>query len=258
MKKYTLILGILACTLLTSVIYTSPELFESDPGNCVTVKERSTLPLLAGICDIIGIGRVTNTWANGKGVLIAVDEYWRGNPGTDTLSVFSDYTNNISVSDEPMVFFVCERWVAKTNSWYMELGYSHIFERDDLELYNVSPEMKMRFIEDDRSMFPASDTNLVNFATNLICAVDTFNTNLFYEIIRDGFNNSPTNFYPNNSRIYEDSYLTFGRCGRVFTTNFMEQVMWWDPLLQGMPRGCLINHYESKTGIWIHEVLPRP
>jgi len=156
------------------------------------------------------------------------------------------------------VFFVSERWYAKTNSWRGEVGYSHIFERDELELYDVSPEMKMRFIEDDRSMFPASDTNLVNFATNLVHAVDTFNTNLFYEIIRDGFNNSPTNHYPNNSRVYEDSYLTFGNSENIFTTNFMEQVMWWDPLLQGMPRGCLINQYRRKTGIRIHEVLPEP
>jgi len=38
----------------------------------------------------------------------------------------------------------------------------------------------------------------------------------------------------------------------------MEQVMWWDPQLQGMPRAMVINRYFDETEIWLHEVFPEP
>jgi len=215
-------------------------------------KERTTIPILAGLCDIVGVGRITNVWENGRGVYFSVDSYWRGNPGTDALSVFAD-TNFMILSDSPMVFFICERYTMTTNDWSRDYGYPQIFERQRLPFYDEGHEQKMRFLEDGLSLFSANDTNLVNFATNLVVAVDTNNTNMFYEIIRDGYN-----MYPTNSRIHEDSFYTFWFYTEHFTTNFMVEVMWWDPLLQEMPRGFLINQYRRKTGIRIHEVLPEP
>ena len=65
-------------------------------------KERTTIPILAGLCDIVGVGRITNVWENGRGVYFSVDSYWRGNPGTDALSVFAD-TNFMVLSDSPTI-----------------------------------------------------------------------------------------------------------------------------------------------------------
>ena len=233
--KYT---GIFCLVLMLFVIVLSAQ------------DENSTIPLLAGICDIIGVGYVTGTWIDNEkyeqGIIVEFDDYWRGNPGTNVFTAFM-YTNEFQVTSDQMVFFMSIRGYNNSNDWHRERGYSYIFKRE------VLPEYKPWFFGRERSMFPASDTNLVNFTTNLIHAVDTNNTNLFYEIIRDGYN-----LNPEGSRIYNDSWITFDYCDKYFTTNFMVETMWWDPLLQRHPRGSLINNYHSKTWIWLHEVLPRP
>ena len=238
------------CVMSTSLFFTSYILFGNDDSYD---KHISPIPLLAGICDIIGIGRVTNTWENGEGVYIAVDNYWRGNPGYDSLSV-SITTNLPPISNDPLVFFVLKHYgYFSSRGILVESGFSYIFEKPNIQTHLYEYEEGPVFYQNKRSWFPVSDTNLVNFATNLVRAVDAINTNLFYEIIRDGYN-----MHPEGSRIHEDSWYTFDHCEKYFTTNFMVEVMWWDPLLQRHPRGCLINNYPLQNGLMLHEVLPRP
>jgi len=251
MKTKYKITIIMASLFLSASICISYNLFQNETSEMISKKRHSPLPLLAGICDIVGIGRVTNHWDNGKGVYIAVDNYWRGDPGHDFASVYTT-TNLPPVSNDPLVFFITKHYGFVRGG---NIGYSYNFIFDekniqtDLYLYEEGPQ----FDCDDRSWFPASDTNLFNFASNLVFAVESSNTNLFYETIRDGYR-----LHPDGSRIRQDSYFAFRYCDYMFTTNFMVEVMWWDPLLQGEPRGCLINNYWLETWIWLHEVLPRP
>jgi hypothetical protein len=47
--------------------------------------EVSALPLLAGVCDIIGIGEMEST--NGTNAIINVSQYWFGAPQTNLLEI---------------------------------------------------------------------------------------------------------------------------------------------------------------------------
>jgi len=202
-------------------------LFENDTEKDFDKKIASPLPLLAGICETIGVGRVTNTWANGEGVYIAVENYWRGNPGVDTLSV-PIKVHQPPVSDTPLVFLLLSRSNYARYNLGDDYGYTYIFNENNLKIKPILAE-SYKFLRDDRSWFHVNDTNanLVAFASNLVVAVTSSNTNMFYEVIRDGYRLNPV-----NSRIHEDSYFAFGKCNRYFTTNFMEQVL-SDPLLIG-------------------------
>ena len=79
MQKNIILTIIIACFFLTSTIYfvfslTEDEYQEESSGwKCM-----SSLPLQSGYCEVIGVGRVTNVWQNGKGVFLSVDNYWRG------------------------------------------------------------------------------------------------------------------------------------------------------------------------------------
>jgi len=198
-------------------------LFENQTSDMIIKKRKSSLPLLAGVCEIIGIGRVTNTWENGNGVYIAVDDYWYGNPGYNTLSIQIS-TNQPHVSDTQLVFFLLNRQNYTSYGLGDDHGYLHVLRKNRLELCPLLPEGPM-FLKDDRSWFCTSDTNLVSFASNLVVAVKTSNTNMLYEVIRDGYRLNPV-----DSRIHEDSYFAFNSCMYFFPTNYMDQIL-SDPLL---------------------------
>jgi len=194
----------------------------------------TSLPLQTGYCETIGVGRVTNTWSNGKGIVIAVDNYWRGDPGHDTLSILMA-TNQPPVSEEHMVFFLTKY---KT-SFSFGLGphlYDYIFRPD---LRNREEEVihdELVFYDDKRSWFHVNDTNLVSFASNLVFSSQSYNTNLFYQTIRDGYR-----LNPEDSRIHDESFFAFLEVN-CFSTNFIFEVL-NDPLLVGHAQQIISNKY---------------
>ncbi len=62
----------------------------------------SPLPLQAGVCDIVGIGVVTNSTESS--ISINVENFWIGNPGSNTLTISTDHALP-PVTNTPIVIF---------------------------------------------------------------------------------------------------------------------------------------------------------
>jgi len=95
-SKPTLAMILAIVALFAAMGIVASSYADEDEGGSWTPEERalfrsrqSPLPLQAAVCDIIGIGMVegvsTNEW--GEVAHVAVDNYWLGNPGSNTLSV---------------------------------------------------------------------------------------------------------------------------------------------------------------------------
>jgi len=242
MKKQ-IIVCVLMHVIASVVIYSQVYWFHGNTTAEITKKEKSPLPLQAGICDIIGVGRVTNTWQNGNGIFISVDDYWFGNPGYDSLSI-PVKTNQIPIMNEPLVFFISTRYGYDYFFPSIINAYKYILDEEKRNTLRARPEGTVLF-HDDRSWFYISDTNLVSYASNLVVAAKSSNTNMFYEVIRDGYRLNPV-----DSRICEDSYLAFDSCCYFFTTNFMQQI-WSDPLLIDFIRDSVEFNHRRWTGVEI-------
>ena len=201
----------------------------------------SALPLQAGTCDIIGVGRVTNSWNDG--ITLSVDNYWYGDPGSNSLSV-AMHGYHPPVTNTPLVFFL-----SKYSSFLAvepeTLRYFLIFKMNDYR-----PDFRadgLWFLNNRTSWFHVNETNasMVTYASNLVHAVQSSNTNQFYQIIRDGLR-----FNPPDSRIYKDSELAFTFSKYYMTTNFMQQI-WADPLLPMPARAWVKMNYRDATRLWL-------
>jgi len=243
MKKHIFAFCIYAFLAVTVIIYAQTLWFQNNTTAEIIKKEFSPLPVQSGICDIIGIGRVTNTWLNGEGVFIAVDNYWFGDPGCDALSI-PVKTNQIPIMNEPLVFFISSYYGYDSVNPGRSNMYNFILDENKRDTLRPRPERSV-FFYDDRSWFYTSETNLVSFASNLVVAAKSSNTNMFYEVIRDGYRLNPV-----DSRICEDSLFAFQNCYWIFTTNFLQQI-WSDPLLIDHIRDDVKFNYELWTGVEI-------
>ena len=246
MKNKTIIISIFACltlTFFTCITFSLTE--ETIQNETPTWKLMTSLPLQSGCCEVIGVGRVTNTWQDGKGVFLTVDNYWRGNPGSNTLSVYTSI-NQPPVTNTPLVFFTTKFGISSGVGFY-EPMYSYIFDDVKRNSRNWTPKNDFHFYDYKRSWFHINETNanLVSFASNLVFASESHNTNLFYKTIRDGFNQNPK-----NSRIWDDSYYAFFCSEYFMTTNFWAEI-WTDPLLKDRTRILIYNFYHIETGIWL-------
>lgn len=202
----------------------------------------SPIPLQAGVCDIVGVGIVTNTTANS--ISLNVVNYWVGNPGSNTLTLL---VNNAlpPVTNTPIVFFAT-RYSSFSALEPWQCRYTYIFDMD-YHRQRFQPDGLFLF-DDGMSWFPATSNNfeLVAFSSNLVHATQvTINKTAFYDIIRDG-----ARLYPESSRIRRDSETLFDYCSYWAGTNFMKQI-WSDQLLTGRIRHSVNNNFWSETGTWL-------
>ena len=246
MKKILLILGF--SLALNTIANASTNEFAWSPPletNELLAERFSPLPLQAGVCDIVGIGVVTNSTVNS--ISLTVENFWIGNPGSNTLTISTD--NAIPpVTNTPIVFFATkyssflslEPWQSRFTYIFDMEYHRQRFQPDGLYLYDSG-----------LSWFPATAANaeLVSFASNLVHAAQmTTNKMEFYTIIRDGFR-----LYPETSRIHRDSETLFDYCSYWGGTNFMKQI-WSDTLLPMRLRGTLQTSYRLQTD----DTLPWP
>lgn len=207
---------------------------------------QSPIPLQAAVCDIVGVGIVTGMSTNGWGdvVDLAVDHYWIGNPGSNTLSV-SASRSSLTVTNTPIVFFATSYVLPHFHS-VSEPRFTLLFKMPEFRQGKESHEPW--FYDNERSWFFATPENadLVAFASNLVTAAQVLTNRLdYYELVRDGYRLSPP-----SSRIRFDSEVTFISCRHWMPTNFMAQV-WSDPLLPGKLSNIINNYYHGKTGHWL-------
>ena len=201
----------------------------------------ATLPLQAATSDIIGVGRVTNAWEHG--IVLSVDNYWHGDPDSNSLSIAMK-SFQPPVANAPIVFFLSTHskffgFVPATFRYYNMLNtglLESLYEPDGLW-----------FFDNKRSWFNINETNaaMVAFSSNLVHAAKSNNTNLFYEVMRDGIRSAPP-----ESRIHRDSQATFVFCHHYMSTNFMQQI-WSDPLMPEPVRAWINTGFYNKTQTWL-------
>ena len=214
----------------------------------------SPLPYQAWSSDIVGVGRVVgagNTpidgWSKGF-VDIEIDAFWRGDPGTNTFRIpMKHLGNQPSVTNAPTVFFMTKygfwRRVNKANDekyW----TYNSFIDMDYLR--SVETANGLWFCHDSRSWFYADGENadLTSFASNLVYAVDSCNTNAFYRTMRDGVNN-----YALGDRIHDDSYVELLSPEQYFRPEFIEKRIWRDTKLPEK-----VKHDISSTMLRLYQI----
>lgn len=227
---------------------------EDEEDRVLTAEERtairarqSPLPLQAAVCDIVGVGTVTGISTNSWGEVahLDVDNYWIGNPGSNTLSVSANMLF-LPVTSTSIVFFATS---------YTLPHYYYMGAVSRLSLLFKMPEYRQSrepqdpwFYDNERSWFHVTPENaaLVAFASNLVQTAQVSTNRLaFYELIRDGFR-----LHPPETRIHVDSDVTFIGCRHWMPTNFMEQIR-SDPLLPTYLGDIINNSYKLRTGHWL-------
>ena len=248
MKKIIILLSGLVCLAAitsiraTDIVYEGDELarmkvFMEKMNQCYA-NPLTSLPHHAWVCDIIGVGRVTNaydvvTYGRGNGFVdITIDNFWRGEQGTNSFRIQMWSGGQPPVSDDPLVFFL-----TKNNKFLVSSPFK--FEGEpQIDMDYLREQYKpngLWFLRGSLSILKIDENNadLINYASNLVFAVNTCNTNMFYEIMRDGCPDEP--FPPTESqlksRIYWDSYAGLMYPPLYFTKDFIVKTIWKDPLL---------------------------
>jgi len=190
----------------------------------------------AWVCDIICVGTVTNAsdttsleWYEDSYVDIKVDNYWRGDTGSDTLKATIRAQYQPPVTNTPVLFYFTqyERMARNLPRSENKMLYSRRF--NDMDYFrSVETPGGLWFVWDKRSWFNIDDMgdDAFNYASNLVFAVNTNNTNEFYEVMKEGYDN-----YPLGSLIFDSSYGALKNPDIFFTTNFMVNVMYKDKFL---------------------------
>ena len=206
--------------------------------------EVSALPLLAGVCDIIGVGEVESQ--DGTNAFINVSQYWLGDPQTNLLEIsIHEYATPPSGGTNFLFFLSTRTLLEELETAYM--CYAWMF---DMECFRdkYPPDAKPYLLGENRSWIPITEDNaaMINWCSNLVQAAQ-INTNMlaFYELIRDGYRLNPP-----SSRMHCDSKYAFQFSGKYMSTNFMQQV-WPDANLTGWARAWLNTEYQDKTGVFM-------
>ena len=249
--RFIVLIGIVLLSICATVPHFANA--EDEEDRVSTAEERtairarqSPLPLQAAVCDIVGVGKVTSVSTNDWGEIaqLSGDNYWIGNPGSNTLSISANRLF-LPVSSTSIVFFATS-YVLPNYYLGTEPRLSLLFKMPE---YRQSREPgEPWFYDNERSWFYATPENgeLVAFASNIVTAAQISTNRLaFYELLRDGFRLNPP-----ESRIHIDSEMAFIGCRHWMPTNFMSQI-WPDPLLPDIPRADINNGFMLKTGRWL-------
>lgn len=238
--KYFRIFSTLALLPCLALGDTPPPLDLSGPTPYL--EEMASLPLQAGVCDIVGIGHVINV--SSQGVSVVVDTYWTGNPGSNTLSI-TIHENIPPATNAPIVFFAT-KYLSFLALEPAMCRYSYIFDMD-YHRNRHSPEGLYLF-DDESSWFPVTTNNaeLVKFSSNLVYAAQVaINTNMFYEIIRDG-----VSMHSTSSRIHQDSIYAFWNIESFMPTNRLMEIWADSSLTNSTIRAIIRNRIHDYSGEW--------
>jgi hypothetical protein len=207
------------------------------------LRKLASLPIQAHLCDIAGTGQVVESLPNS--FRIVVDNYWYGNPGSNTLSI-AVAANPPPATNAPILF------MASTNAYLREefvepvgvlCRWSYLTNR----VVNLSeealypPAVPLTLLADNFSWLHTSEDNglVLIYASNLVhTARVNRNPQAFYELVRDGANVS-TNV---SQRIQQDS-LALLRQWAFHESEEFAAMMWNDPLVSGPPRAALKFKY---------------
>jgi hypothetical protein len=214
------------------VLPPSPDLFDV----CI-------LPTQAFLCDIVGTGRVIGS--SPHTFRIEVDNYWLGNPGSNSLDIAA---NDLipPVTNSPIVFF------ATTNSYFKHdiaeplsllCQWSFLTNRvidpaqtEQGETVVVFPA-PLHLIGDGLSWFPAEKEvdGITEFASNLVHrARIQADYSAFYNIVRDGTRVSAEV----SPRIFRDSFLQLLYWG-IYDSGTYRQVILDDTQISDRAKGIL-------------------
>jgi hypothetical protein len=220
------------------------------PGDSVRAR-RSPIPLQAAICDIIGTGFATGVTEIGDDRItrIEVENYWIGNPGSNTLFIVSH--TNPPVSDQtPILFFASSYHLPEKRSAWVELHFLMAFHNDEFRLEERRRALPV-FYAGDRSWIPCVPENegMVAFASNLVVAAQiSTNKTEYYEFLRDGQNQN----FP-SSQIWIDAETSFWNSRCWMDTNMMWRA-WDDPQLDAGARNAVNSAFKTKN----RSFFPRP
>jgi hypothetical protein len=196
-------------------------------------RDDSALPLLAAVCDVIGVGEVESK--TGTNAIINVSQLWLGDPQQVRLDVRLD-DEELPETGTQFLFFL---------SKHPQLNTIEPQVRRFEFMFNSAARGRLQtgglyFLGGGRAVVPATPENseLIHWSSNLV-QTSQINPDMqaFYELIRDGYRLNPP-----ASRAHWDSEYAFKHCGYYMQTNFIDQAR-SDTQLIGFARGGLMREY---------------
>ena len=195
------------------------------------------IPHFSLISDVAGMGRVTNKYIaselykhewDGSFVDLSVETFWRGDPGTNLFRIQVQNKTFLPEENKPVIFFLtrygCLRGLRERKE---ETRYCHVTRELDYFRSIEIPDGYW-FCDDRWSWFYVNETNsdFENFASNIVFAANTKDTNGVFRILRDSCINNPV-----ESRLYFESYGLLIRAGFYFDGDFVRKEVSKDPKL---------------------------
>jgi len=241
MKKQITLIACFIILTITSTVYAyyanvDDKLYDKLYKSAMNHKR--LIPYHAWVSDVVGIGVVTNSykivndgWDDGF-VDIAVDTFWCGDPGTNSFRVHMRAGMQPPVTNTPLLFFLTKyNWLREEVAHRRYEDETPGFPEESEPVYNmdyfrsVEKEEGLWFVYGNYSWFHVNDknTDIIDFASNLVFAVNSKCEYEFYKIMRDGCSGEPV-----DTRRFIDSYGSLFFPQLYFTKDFLLNVMWRD------------------------------
>ena len=203
----------------------------------------SSLPLLAAVCDIAGIGElVSQTRTN---AVISVNQCWFSTTPATVVEIQLYGNEYIPAGGTNFLFFASQ--------YPMDYGpnipgpYPSMFRMDEVR-GSLEPEASMSLMSAGRSLIPVTAENaaLISWSSNLVHASQASpNMQAFYELIRDCYR-----FNAEHTRIHCDSIDTFTFASYYMPASFMQQI-WTDTNLVYLARAEIREAHKNATGSFL-------
>ena len=219
--------GIVFTTFTAAQIFREDESEEdNDKVFEAVTNPNMSLPHMAWVSDIVGVGRLTNIcentespWSGGFADIV-IDDFWRGDPGSNTFKLSILFTNQSIVSSHPRIFFLRKYYLYRDksrNTSPTNFGKDAYWDMDHFR-ENAEPD-GVWFFHGTRPWIAVSDENtaLNAFASNLVFAVNSRNEEAFFQHMRDVYETAPF-----ASRLYMDSCTGLDNLQRYCTLDFLQ------------------------------------
>jgi hypothetical protein len=198
----------------------------------------SALPLLAAVCDVIGIGEVGSKTSTNA--VINVSQIWLGDAQQNILDVRLD-GERLPEAGAPFLFFLSKH-PQIDGIEPRERRFGFMFDSDARSRLQSG---SLYFLGGSRAVIPATQetSTLTNWCFSLVQTSQISpNMQAFYELIRDGLRQNPP-----ASRKHADSRHAFKQCGYFMPLNFMSNI-WGDSNLVHDALGCVKAEYLRVNG----------